>query len=113
MSDRQVKYKPHYFELSMRSVSTAENGDLVLNQEIPIIREFAWTPGELVLKQMTFSRSAMVPVANAVLAATEIMSEAFQVAGMGEAAVQMEALGIEMGEDGKFKLKEDNKPAKK
>ena len=113
MSDRQVEYKPHYFELSLRSVSTNEEGKLVLNQEIPIVREYAATLGELVLKQMTFSKSAMVPVANAVLAACDEMSMVFQVSGMSEAAVQMEALGIEMGEDGQFKVKEDKKPAKK
>ena len=114
MSDRQVEYKPHYFELSLRSVSTDEaTGKLVLNQEIPIVREYANTSGELALKQMMFSKSAMVPVANAVLAAMDEMSMAFQVSGMSEAAVQMEALGIELGDDGQFKVKEDKKPAKK
>ena len=110
----QIDHKPHYFELSLRSVSRdEETGKLVLNQEIPIVREYANTPGELVIKQMMFSKSAMIAVANATLKACDEMSMGFQVSGMGELAAQMEALGIEVGEDGQYKAKEDNKPAKK
>ena len=76
LSDGQ---KDHYFELAMRSYS---NG--VLNQEVILVREFARTPGELTLKHIGFSKSAAVPIVQAVVVAMDEMSGAYQKIGEAE-----------------------------
>jgi hypothetical protein len=55
-----VKRKPHYYDIVQNSVSRDENGDHWLNQEV-IFREFAFTPEELVLKNMPMM-NAVIPV---------------------------------------------------
>jgi hypothetical protein len=86
----EIKHKPHYFELSMRSVSTNAAGDLVLNQEVPLVREYAETPGELTLKQMMFTKSDQIPVIiKAVIKIMDGMSMPYQEIGMAELAAQM------------------------
>ena len=99
----EVKLKDHYFELSLRSVSRDENGDYTLNQEIPIVREFAATPGELVVKQMLFSEDVAVPVADVVLKAMGKMAQPFRDLGTAE----MAAMFADFAEG------KPNKPAKK
>ena len=89
---QEVKHKDHYFELSLRSVSRDENGDLYLNQECPIVREYAKTPGELTMKQMMFTKEAAVPIATVVVEAMDKMSMPFQEVGIVELAAQMEAM---------------------
>ena len=85
-----MEKKPHYFELSLRSVS---NG--VLNQECPVVREYAETPGELTLKQMMFTKFAAVKIAQVVVDAMDEMSMPFQEIGMAELVAQMEEMGID------------------
>jgi hypothetical protein len=81
----EVKHKPHYFELSMRSVS---NG--VLNQEVPLVREYAKTPGELTAKQMQFTKSDQIPVIiAAVIKIMDDMSMPLQEIGMAELIEQL------------------------
>jgi len=89
----EVKHKDHYFELSMRSVSRNEAGELVLNQEVPLVREFANTSGELTVKQMMFTKSDQIPVIiAAVIKIMDEMSMPFQEIGAAELATQLEAL---------------------
>jgi len=83
----EVKTKPHYFELSLRSVS---NG--VLNQECPLVREYADTPGELTMKQMMFTKEAAAKIAQVVIDAMDTMSMPYQELGVAELASQMEEL---------------------
>lgn len=78
-------YKPHYFDVLMRSVS---NG--VVNQEVIIVREYANTPGELTLKQMTFTKDAGVPLVQAVIDAMDKQSMPIQQIGMDEMIAAME-----------------------
>lgn len=77
MSDK----KPHYFEVCMNSYS---NG--VLNQEVVLVREYASTPGELTLKQMTFTKDAAAPIVEAVVKAMDNQSMPYQEEGMKEMA---------------------------
>ena len=86
-----VRMKPHYFELSLRSVSHG-----VLNQGCPLVREYAWTSGELAFKEMEFAKHATVPVANAVLGATNKMSMPFQAQGIKELKALAAELGMEL-----------------
>ena len=83
----EIKHKPHYFELSLRSVS---NG--VLNQECPIVREYADTPGELTLKEMKFTKTASLKIAAVVVEAMDEMSMPYQEIGVAEMAAQMEEM---------------------
>jgi len=71
--------KPHYFELIMNSYS----GN-ILNQEVVIVREYANTPGELTLKQMTFTKSATPKIIEAVIATMDEMSMPLQEQGLKE-----------------------------
>ena len=90
-----IKHKPHYFELSMRSVSTDENGDLVLNQEVPLVREYANTPGELTVKQMQFTKSEhILTIVESVIKIMDDMSMPFQEIGVAELAAQLQTLGV-------------------
>lgn len=99
---QEVKHKDHYFELSLRSVSRDETGDLVLNQEIPLVREYANTPGELTLKQMMFAKSDQIPVIiQAIINIMDGMSMPFQEQGMAELAAQIEQLGKPKGRNEK------------
>ena len=66
--------KPHYFEVVMNSYS-----DGVLNQEV-VIREYAATPGELTLKQMTFTKDVMPSI----VASFDAMSAPLQAEGLKE-----------------------------
>jgi hypothetical protein len=107
----EVKLKPHYFELSLRSVSHGE-----LNQECPIVREYAKTSGELTMKQMEFTKEAAVKIAAVVVDAMDKMSMPMQKIGVAELAAQMQKIGVaelaaqteEMGADNSdvYKAKE-------
>ena len=89
--DSGVKHKPHYFELSLRSVSHG-----VLNQEVPIVREYALTSGQLAFKQMTFVKSpATQKIVAAVVEAMDGMSMPFQEIGKAEIAKLMEDMAVE------------------
>jgi hypothetical protein len=84
-----VRMKPHYFELSMRSVS---NG--VLNQEVPLVREYADTPGELALKQMAFTELVETAgIVKIVIAACKVMSKPYLDLGEAEMAAKLAAFG--------------------
>ena len=72
----------------MRSVS---NG--YLNQEVPLVREYAKTPGLLVAKQMQFTKSIGLKVAQLVIDATDEMSADYQKRGLAELTAQIEELG--------------------
>jgi len=96
----EVKVKPHYFELVMNSYS-----DGALNQEVVIVREYANTPGELCLKQMTFTKAATVKIAQTVVDAMDEMSKPIQELGAAELIAAMEEFGKGQGQDrgqGKF-----------
>jgi hypothetical protein len=71
--------KPHYFELVMNSYS---NG--VMNQEIVILREYAPTPGQLVLKQMDFTRDAAPEIIDTVIKWCDKASKPYQEQGLAE-----------------------------
>jgi hypothetical protein len=71
-----VPPKEHYFELSLRSVSHG-----VLNQECPIVREYAFNAAQLTAKQMMFAKEVMIPVSEACLAAMDKMSKPVQDVG--------------------------------
>lgn len=81
-------YKPHYFDLVMRSVSEG-----VINQEVVLVREFANTPGELTVKQMGFSKDAGVPIVQAVIAAMDKQSAPIQELGQQELLAAFESWG--------------------
>jgi len=80
--------KPHYFELAMRSYSDGK-----LNQEIIILREFANTAGELVLKQMTFTKGAAVTIVQAVIDNMDEQSMPLQEVGFNDMAAAFEEFG--------------------
>lgn len=86
-----VKLKDHFFDIVMRSVSRDENGDWVLNQEVPLLREFANSPGELALKQMTFTKDAGPDIVAAIIAAMDKQSMPLQELGMKEIQELFEA----------------------
>lgn len=88
-----VKLKDHFFDVVMRSVSRDENGDWVLNQEVPLLREFANSPGELTLKQMTFTKDAGPDIVAAIIAAMDKQSMPFQELGMKEMQELFESFG--------------------
>ena len=71
--------KPHYFELVMKSYSGG-----ILNQEVVIVREYAQTPSELTVKQMGFTKSAAIPIMEAVIKAMDEMSMPLQEQGLKE-----------------------------
>jgi len=89
----EVKLKPHYFELSLRSVSNGE-----LNQECPIVREYANTSGELTMKQMMFTKVAATKIAQIVVDAMDEMSMPYQEIGITELAAQMEEMAKGQGQ---------------
>ena len=72
--------KPHFFELVMNSYSEGK-----LNQEVVLVREYATTPGELCLKQMSFTKSAAPAILDAVVKACDELSMPYQEQGMEEA----------------------------
>lgn len=80
--------KPHYFELSLRSVSNGK-----LNQEIPLVREYADTPGELVFKNIKFAKAARDPVTKVVMDIMEQMAMPFYEQGAKEIAEAFESFG--------------------
>ena len=84
--------KPHYFELSMRSVSNGQ-----LNQECPIVREYANTPGELCLKQMEFTKDTAEAIAKIVVAAMDKMSKPIQDIGAAEMVEAMKEFSAGKG----------------
>ena len=92
----EIKVKPHYFELSLRSVSNGE-----LNQECPIVREYANTSGELTMKQMMFTKAAATKIAEVVVAAMNEMSMPYQEIGIAELAEQMAEMSRGPGNEGR------------
>ena len=83
-----IKLKDHFFDVVMRSVSRDENGEWVLNQEVPLLREFANTPGELTLKQMTFTKDVGQEIVASIIKAMDNQSMPYQEQGMKEMAEQ-------------------------
>jgi len=81
-------YKPHYFDLVMRSVSNN-----VVNQEVVLVREYATTPGELTVKQMSFTKDAAVPIVQAVVDAMDKQSAPIQEIGQQELMAAFEEWG--------------------
>lgn len=79
--------KPHYFELVMNSYSEG-----VLNQEVVLVREYANTPGELVIKQMTFTKDAAPGIMEAVIKAMDNQSMPLQEQGLKELEESFEKL---------------------
>jgi hypothetical protein len=69
--------KPHYFEVVMNSYSAG-----ILNQECILVREYAATGAQLTAKQMAFTKSAAVPITQAVVDAMDKMSAPVQEVGM-------------------------------
>jgi hypothetical protein len=90
-------YKPHYFDLVMRSVSGG-----VVNQEIVIVREFASTPGELTVKQMSFTKDAAVQIVQAVIDAMDKQSAPVQEVGQQELLAAFESWAGGKGEAKQF-----------
>ena len=90
-------YKPHYFDLVMRSVS-----DNVVNQEVVVVREYASTPAELVLKQMTFTKDAAVAICQVVVDAMDKQSLPIQEMGVQELAAALDEWAGGKGASKKF-----------
>jgi len=89
-------YKPHYFDLVMRSVSND-----VVNQEVVLVREFASTPGELTVKQMSFSKDAGVAIVQTVIDAMDKQSAPIQEIGQQELMQAFEEWGNAGGKNQK------------
>jgi hypothetical protein len=89
-------YKPHYFDLVMRSVSEG-----VVNQEVVLVREYANTPGELTVKQMTFTKDAGVPLVQAVIDAMDKQSAPIQELGLKELEQSLDAFAGGASKPGK------------
>ena len=98
-------YKPHYFDLVMRSVSEG-----VVNQEVVLVREYANTPGELTVKQMTFTKDAGVPLVQVVVDAMDKQSAPIQELGQQEMLAAFEAWGTGKKSGGKKDEKVEAEP---
>jgi hypothetical protein len=78
--------KPHYFEVVMNSYSAG-----ILNQECILVREYAATGAQLTAKQMAFTKSAAVPITQAIVDAMDEQSKPIQDIGMQQMIDAFEA----------------------